>query len=118
MLRPHATVSKFHEIAELSGAAAPRSRHFARVLDRGTKADRCLEWLEKTSPHTPDLKEIAVAPRPHHFAMILDRGMKADRCLEWLEKPSLQTPNLKKSLIFEGLLPLDIITLLGYWKGA
>ena len=63
--------SKFGEnkIAELPGVAAPGPHHFARVLDRGKKAD--------------------------HFAMILDRGMKADRRLEWLEKASPQTQDLK-----------------------
>ena len=30
--------------------------HFARILDRGMKANRCLEWLEKASPQTPKLK--------------------------------------------------------------
>ena len=44
-------------IAELPGAAAPGLHHFARILDRGMKADRCLEWLEKASPPTPNLKK-------------------------------------------------------------
>ena len=43
--------------------------------------------LEKSSPQTPNLKNIAVlpqaaAPGAYHFATILDRGTKADRSLE------------------------------------
>ena len=61
----------------------------------------------------------AAAPESHHLAKILlDKGMKADRCLEWLLKASPQTPYLKKLLSFQGLPPLDPITLLGYWYGA
>ena len=60
----------------------------------------------------------APAPGPHHIARVLERGKKADRCLEWLEKASPLTQNLKKSLSFQGLPPLDPITLLGYWIGA
>ena len=48
--------SIFEKNAELPGAAAPGPHHFARILDRGMKADRCLEWLEKASPLTPNLK--------------------------------------------------------------
>ena len=69
--------SKFEKkIAELPGAAAPGCHHIARVLERGKKADRCLEWLEKASPQTPNLKKIAGLPgaaalEPHHILMIL-----------------------------------------------
>ena len=49
--------SKFLEIAELPWAAAPGPYHFARILDRGMKADRCLEWLDRASPHNPNLKK-------------------------------------------------------------
>ena len=49
--------SMFVKIAELPGAAAPGPHHIARVLDRCMKADRCLEWLEKASPLTPNLKK-------------------------------------------------------------
>ncbi len=75
--------SKFEKVAELPGTAAPCPYHIARVLYRCMKADRCLEWLEKASPQTPNLKRIAELPGftasgPHHVARILDRGMKAD----------------------------------------
>ena len=54
-------------------------------------ADRYLQWLEKASPTTPNLKKIAelpgaTVPGPHHFAWILDRGLKADKCLQWLDR--------------------------------
>ena len=39
--------SNFAKIAELPGVAAPGPHRFARVLGRGMKADRCLEWLER-----------------------------------------------------------------------
>ena len=39
--------SKFAQIAELPGVADPGPHRFARVLGRGMKADRCLEWLER-----------------------------------------------------------------------
>ena len=35
------------KISELPGAVAPGPHCFARVLGRGMKADRCLEWLER-----------------------------------------------------------------------
>ena len=54
-------------------------------------------------------------PPLDHFTGVLDRGTKADRCLEWIEKVYLQTTDVKKSLSFQGLPPLDPITLLGYW---
>ena len=44
--------SIFEQIAELPAAATPGPHHFARILDRGMKADRCLEWLEKASFQT------------------------------------------------------------------
>ena len=37
--------SRFEKIAELPGAAAPGPHHFAWILDRGLKADNCLQWL-------------------------------------------------------------------------
>ena len=48
--------SKFLEIAELTGAAAPGPHHFARILDRGLKAGTCPQWLEGTSPQTQNVK--------------------------------------------------------------
>ena len=48
--------SKFDKIAELPGAATPGPHHFARIMYRGMKADRCLEWLEKASTLIPNLK--------------------------------------------------------------
>ena len=54
--------SKFDKIAELPGAAAPGPHHFVRILDRGLKADRSLQWLEEVSPQTPNLKYIAELP--------------------------------------------------------
>ena len=71
------------KIAELPGAATPGPHHFPGLLDRGTKADRCLEWIEKAYPQTPDLKKLtelpgAAYPGSLHFATILDKGIKAD----------------------------------------
>ena len=45
-----------NNIAELQGASAPRPRHFLMILDRSLKADRFLQWREKASPRTPNLK--------------------------------------------------------------
>ena len=39
--------SKFEKIAELPGAAAPVPHHSAWILDRGLKADKCLQWLDR-----------------------------------------------------------------------
>ena len=69
------------EAAKLPGATAPGPHHLARILDRGTTADRCLQWLEKASYQTPNLKKNAKltgapAPGPQHFARILNRGLK------------------------------------------
>ena len=44
--------SIFEKIAELRKAATPVHHYFARIPDRGMKADRCLEWLEKASFQT------------------------------------------------------------------
>ena len=41
--------------AKLEKIAGPH--HFAGILDRVLKADRYLEWLEKASPKTPNLKK-------------------------------------------------------------
>ena len=50
---------KFEKFAELPGAAAPGPHHLAKILlDEGMKADRCLEWLFKTSPQTPYLNKL------------------------------------------------------------
>ena len=45
------------KIADLLGAATPGPHHFAMVLDRGTKADTCPEWLEMASRPTPNYKK-------------------------------------------------------------
>ena len=50
---------KFEKLAVLPGAAAPGPHHLAKILlDKGMKADRCLEWLLKASPPTPYLKKL------------------------------------------------------------
>ena len=91
---------KFEKITELPGATAPGPHQLARILDRGIKADRCLQWLEKASSQTPNLKKIvelpgSTGPVPHYLTWILDRGLKTDLWLQWLEKASCQTRNLK-----------------------
>ena len=49
--------SKFDEITELPpGAAVSGPYHVARILDRGPK-DRYLQWLEKASLLTQNLKK-------------------------------------------------------------
>ena len=54
--------AKLEKIAELPGATAPGPHHFAGILDRVSKADRYLQWLEKASPQTQNLKKIAGIP--------------------------------------------------------
>ena len=49
--------SKKERFAELQSAVSPGPPHFARILDRGMKANRPLEWLEKASHQTPYLKK-------------------------------------------------------------
>ena len=41
---------------ELQGAATPGPHHFAMIMDRGVKADRCLQCLDKASPQNPNVK--------------------------------------------------------------
>ena len=49
---------KFEKITELPGATAPGPHQLAKILDRGIKADRCLQWLEKASSRTSNLKKL------------------------------------------------------------
>ena len=76
--------SIFEKIAELRKAATLVHHYFARIPDRGMKADRCLEWLRQAISSDSKFEKIAeileaAIPGPHHSARILDGGMKADR---------------------------------------
>ena len=64
--------SKFLEIDELPRAAAPGLHHFARILDRGMKADKCLEWLRQVISSDSKFEKIAglrgaATPGHHHL---------------------------------------------------
>ena len=49
--------AKLEKIAGLPGATAPGPHYFAGILDSVLKADRYLQWLNKASPKTPNLKK-------------------------------------------------------------
>ena len=58
--------SKFAIIAGLPEVAAPRPHHFASVLDRSMKADRCL--TREGTPQTLDLSfQGQPSLHPNHF---------------------------------------------------
>ena len=68
--------AKLEKIAGLPGATAPGPHYFAGILDSVLKAGRYLQWLEKASPKTPNLKKSlsfqGLPPHgPHHILMIL-----------------------------------------------
>ena len=54
--------AKLEKIAELPGATVPAPHHFAGILDRVLKADRYLQWLEKASLQTANLKKSSYRP--------------------------------------------------------
>ena len=65
--------SRFDKIAELPGAATPGPHHLATILlDKGMKADRCLEWLRQAISSDSKFEKIAelrgaATPGHHHL---------------------------------------------------
>ena len=61
--------SKFYEIAELPGAAAPGPYHFARILVGGMRAE--VSRMARQGISSESKFEKIAAPGPHHFEILI-----------------------------------------------